>query len=103
MCAYVIIRNIVGYVNHRLGFNYFEMKCKEGLESYTCGRAIESVDARYHPTIRIIFYNTVSEYDDNTDDYYFKEITKPKQSAGKKSYKKSISKNRLKKKSRLLK
>ena len=98
-----ITRNIVKYVNQRLGFEYFEMKCKGGPNSYTCGRAIGSADSKYHPTIRIIFYNTVSEYDDNMDEHYLKEITKPKQSAGKKSYKKSISKNRFKKKSNVRK
>ena len=103
MNPFIITRNIVKYINQRLDFEYFEMKCRAGPESYTCGRAIGSADSTYHPTIRIIFYNTVSEYDDHMDELYLKKIIKPKQSAGKKSYKKSISKNRFKKKSNVRK
>jgi len=64
-----IAEEIVKIINEKTGRKYALLNCKDGISSYTCGRAVSNNlrPATGENTPRIIIFNTVSSYDDNID------------------------------------
>jgi hypothetical protein len=69
----IYLPKIVDLINKLLREKYIVIDCKEGIDSYTCGRAIE-FKADPHCKTRIIIYNSVSEYNSDPDYTHIREI-----------------------------
>ena len=69
-----VAKALVRIINDSIGYEYVILNCKEGLGSYTCGRAITSIhiDKPYIP--RLVIYNTISSADDSMDEMYYKKL-----------------------------
>jgi len=72
-----IAKSIVRIINDKIGYTYIVLNCKNGLESYTCGRAIASIHKMTkEKNPRLIIFNTISSENDNVDfGYYLTLVT----------------------------
>ena len=63
-----LVKALVRLINNKLGFEYIILNCKEGLTSYTCGRAISTLlrNDGINKT-KLVIFNTISDTDDNID------------------------------------
>ncbi len=69
----IYLPKIVELINKSLREKYIVIDCKEGISSYTCGRAIV-FKADPHCITRIIIYNSVSEYNSDPDYEHISKI-----------------------------
>ncbi len=75
-----IAKQIVETINKKIGFKYIIFDCKEGIDSYTCGRGISEIEFNFDETLnvntdfRILVHNTVSPDDDSVDIEHWSEI-----------------------------
>ncbi len=70
-----IAKSIVRIINDMIGYTYIILNCKNGLGSYTCGRAVSSIHKMPEEKIpRLVIFNTNSSEDDNLDSNYYKTL-----------------------------
>ncbi len=66
-----VAKALVKIINTGTDCEYAVLNCKDGLGSYTCGRAVESSHREIPIVPRLIIFNTISDDNDNMDiDYY---------------------------------
>jgi len=75
-----IAQQIVETINKKIGFKYIIFDCKEGIDSYTCGRGISEIEFNFdkiqdaNTDFRILVHNTVSTDNDHVDFEHMSEI-----------------------------
>lgn len=70
-----IAKAIVRIINDAIGYEYIIINCKEGLGSYTCGRAVTSIHKESTKIPRLLIYNTVSSENPDMDSHYYTQLT----------------------------
>lgn len=72
---YKVAKEIVNIINTNIGYPYAYLNCKDGLKSYTCGRAISSIGRTSSEQIpRLVIFNTKSEDDDGFDFIHYSNL-----------------------------
>ena len=69
-----VAKALVRIINDSIGYEYIVLNCKDGLGSYTCGRAISSIHMEKPCIPRLVIFNTISTDDDLIDTEYYKHL-----------------------------
>ena len=79
-CVYLpqnYVKEYIELLNQKIGTNFAILKCNpEATSDYTCGRAL-TINIEDGKTNRLIFFNTISDEDDNIDGEYYVNNIQP--------------------------